>query len=57
VTAFGSDFGAVAADMSGGDSRRLLGDHLKKGAHGGNMVSPMRKEVLLGDAEPAAPTS
>jgi hypothetical protein len=46
---------AVAADTSGGDPQRLLGDGLKKGAHGGNMVSPVRKEVLLGDAEPAAP--
>jgi len=49
------ELGAVAADMSGGDSQRLLGEQPKKGAHGGNLVSPVRKEVLLGDAEPAAP--
>ncbi len=54
--------GAVAADMSGGDSQRLLGEPPKKGAHGGNMVSPVLlglrgdtlKEVLL-DGE-RAPT-
>jgi len=34
-------FTAVAADMRGGDSLRLLGERLKKGAHGGNMVSPV----------------
>jgi hypothetical protein len=47
--------------MRGGDSQRLFGEHPKKGAHGGNMVSPVLlglrgdtlKEVLLGDAEPA----
>jgi hypothetical protein len=71
------NLGAVAADMRGGDSLRPLGGRLKNGAHGGNMVSPVRnippeeviplerlrlglrgdtlKEVLLGDAEPAAP--
>jgi hypothetical protein len=32
---------AVAADMSGGDPVRPLGDRPKKGAHGGNMVSPV----------------
>jgi hypothetical protein len=36
-----SNLGAVAADMRGGDSRRLIGGPLKKGAHGGNMVSPV----------------
>ena len=36
-----SGFTAVAADMRGGDSPGLLGERLKKGAHGGNMVSPM----------------
>jgi phosphoadenosine phosphosulfate reductase len=36
-----SDSAAVAADMGGGDSLRSHGDHLKKGAHGGNMVSPV----------------
>jgi hypothetical protein len=41
---------AVVADMSGGDSLRLPGGRLKKGAHGGNMVSPVLdtlREVLL----------
>jgi phosphoadenosine phosphosulfate reductase len=33
--------GAGAADMGGGDSLRSLGDRPKKGAHGGNMVSPV----------------
>ena len=37
------ELGAVAADMSGGDSQRLLGEQSKKGAHGGNLVSPVRK--------------
>ena len=32
---------AVAADMGGGDSLPRLGDPLKKGAHGGNLVSPV----------------
>jgi hypothetical protein len=31
--------GAVAADARGGDFLRPVGDHLKKGAHGGNTVS------------------
>jgi hypothetical protein len=44
---------AVAADRRRGDFGRLHGERLKKGAHGGNTVSPVRKEVLLGDAEPA----
>jgi len=58
-----SSSGAVAADKRGGDSLRSHGEHHKKGAHGGNMVSPVLlglrgdtlKEVLLGDAEPIAP--
>ena len=61
MTRLRSCSGAVVADMRGGDSQRLFGEHPKKGAHGGNMVSPMLlglrgdtlKEVLLGDAEPA----
>jgi hypothetical protein len=41
---------AVAADLRGGDSRTQLGELPKKGAHGGNMVSPVLvKEVLGGD--------
>jgi hypothetical protein len=63
VTRSQSRAGAVAADTSGGDSLRLLGGRLKKGAHGGNTVSPVLlglrgdtlKEVLL-DGE-RAPTS
>ena len=53
MSLFGSDLTAVAADTRGGDSLWLPGERPKKGAHGGNMVSPVRKEVLLGDAEPA----
>jgi hypothetical protein len=34
---------AVAADMRGCDSLRLVGEQSKKGAHGGNMVSPVLK--------------
>jgi hypothetical protein len=52
-----SNLAAVAADMCGGDTQRLLGERPKKGAHGGNLVSPVPKEVLLGDAEPAAPAT
>jgi hypothetical protein len=37
-----SSAGAVAADMRGCDSLWLHGDQSKKGAHGGNMVSPVR---------------
>ena len=54
MTRFRLNRGAVAADMSGGDSLPLHGDHLKKGAHGGNLVSPVLRGGLLGDAEPAA---
>jgi hypothetical protein len=49
---------AVAADMGGGDSLRLPGWRPKKGAHGGNMVSPVLdtlREVLLdGERAPTA---
>ena len=41
MSGFASRFLAVAADTSGGDSLRLLGRRQKKGAHGGNMLSPV----------------
>src|SRR6266540_1547961 len=37
--------------MRGGDSLRFLGDRPKKGAHGGNMVSPVMKALRLPDVE------
>jgi hypothetical protein len=40
--------GAVAADTRGDDSLRPNGERLKKGAHGGNMVSPVRETLRLG---------
>jgi hypothetical protein len=52
-----SNLAAVAADLRGGDPLPLYGERPKRGARGGNTVSRVRKEVLLGDAkpEPAAP--
>ena len=41
--------GAVAADMGGGDSLRSNGDRLKKGPHGGNMVSPVLETMPAED--------
>jgi hypothetical protein len=40
---------AVAADMRGCDSLRLVGEQAKKGAHGETWFSPCSKEVLLSD--------
>jgi hypothetical protein len=43
-----SNLAVVAADMCGGDTQRLLGERLKKGVHGGNLVSPVREPLRLG---------
>jgi hypothetical protein len=40
------DFGAVTADMRGCDSLSSIGDRHKKGAHGGNLVSPVTSYII-----------